>query len=318
MLTLHTDRPTDQRPNPHYSLQWELKKMRSPPSPLGTEAPTNCDNGETIPPPFDATKVKQGPTLLPESTSFDPLRNIASDDYFWNYVDNHFQPLNKEDIDSFRRLPPSTLAADDASNTYFPLSQRLAAALLDVDTPTPKPLTTPPVGVPASAVGAVTVGTVRDRQRQQDALETRLRHELVSVGLLDSPTEHNLDRATRNAQWRLRELKASNSARQRALARVATVSELRDQSFKREERRHEDSIQIVYLNRLLGRLKKNKKSRGKLQKLLTRNFGHYDHVDTAPANKSKKRKKPDSLASSAAQPTPKKLHKGAPSGDKLP
>lgn len=287
--------------------------MRSPTSPAGA---ADTPNGEAIPPPFDPAKVKPGPALLPDTKTFDPLRNIHSDDYFWNEIDKYFEPLNKQDIATFRKLPPSTIAADDVNSSHFSLSQRLVSALLDVETPTPKPLTIPAVGVPASAVGAVTVGTSRDRQRQQDAIETRLRHELASVGLLDSPTEPNLARANRAAQSRLREVQASNAARQRSLARTVTVTELREQALKREERRRSDNLQIAYLNRLLVRLKKNKKSRGKYQRLLTRNFGRYDHVDSTPANKSKKRKKPDTTGPAAALPTPKKVHKGAPA-DKL-
>lgn len=288
-----------------------------------------------LPGKFDARSASTGPAILSGPTEFDPLRTIQWDDYFWNYVDTYFQPLNKDDVLNFRRLPPSTLHAGDealdapieeiknnsknntnnssspkpnAATAGLPLSQRLVAALLDDGTtPPPSPIENRTQGISAAAAGAVASGTAKERARQQEALETRVAHELVQLGLI-SDNHDQLTSATRAQQGRLRELKASNAARHRALARAAIQAELRTQAAKREERRHQDKIQIAYLNRMLSRLKKNKKSRAKLQKLLSRNFGHYDEkrdsADKAtPQNNraKKKRKEPPTSHSHTAK-----------------
>lgn len=235
--------------------------------------------------------VSIGPALLENSKTFDPLRSAKWHDYYWNYVDQYFQPINVEDVKGFRSLPPSTNKKDDTSTTTFSITQRLIASLLDDGSATPPNSNIPPVtAITAAASAAVTVGSMKERLKQQNAMETRVRQELANVGLLDNSTETEIERATRTSVWRYREVKAGNSARQRSLARLVTVNELRDQSARRERKRANDNSEIAYLKLRLGLLKKSRKNRANVLEILSHKFGRYDHVDVSSANKSKKRK----------------------------
>lgn len=271
---------------------------------------------------FDPSTANVGAALLP-SDEFDPLRAVEGDDYFWNYVDASFQPLNLDDAANFRALPPSSLggAAHDSALALpaenvnsainaLPLTQRLVAALLDEgDTPAPAPAPGAQ-GLSAAALGAVATGSAASRKRHHEAMETRVSHELRAHGLIDPKTDDALVNAMRTEQWRLRELKAANNARQRAVVRNAIQLELREQPMRRQSRLHQDKIQMAYLERTLSRLKKNKKSRAKLHKLLQRNFGHYKTAErkntaskaTATATKATASKAATVSASSSTAP----------------
>ncbi len=234
--------------------------------------------------------VAIGPPILENAKTFDPLRSIQWHDYYWNYVDNFFQPLNMDDIRAFRSIPPSTNAKDDAVSSPFSLTQRLVAALLDDGTNVPNTTTVPPSAIRAGAAGAVATGTSKERMRHQNLMETRVRHELATVGLIDGTPEDDLTRANRATVWRLREVKALNAARHRSLARTVTVAELRDQAERREKKRKDDNEEIAYLKIRLGLLKKSRKNRANVLEILSHKFGHYDHVESTIGNKSKKRK----------------------------
>lgn len=286
-LIMRSPHRTSAMPPPSHTMPPEEKRPAEVPSSPGS--PNALMSLEAV----AALGPALGPALLTPD-SFDPLRAVEGDDYFWNFIDASFQPLNQGDAAVFRALPPSTLggaahdtalalpASDsttDSAINALPLTQRLVAALLDEgDTPAPAPAPLA-AGLSAAALGAVSSGSASLRMRHHEALEARVTHELRAHGLLEPRSDDALVTAMRAAQWRLRELKAANHARQRAVVRSAVNTELRNQPARRELKRRLDTVEMTYLERTLSRLKKNKKSRAKLHKLLQRNFGHYKSAD---------------------------------------
>lgn len=171
-----------------------------------------------------------------------------------------------------------------ASLNSYPFTHRLVAALMDDnDSGTPAP--TIPQGRPNRApmpdeVLWTGVGNDTDVNTYRSVMEERVKYELNEHGLLlDEKNDDEVQTAIRQAQWKLRPLKTANRLRKEAIFLERIVSEMRKQAIRREEKRHEDSVEMAYLERMVNKMKKNKKSRSKFQKLLQRMFGHYKEKD---------------------------------------
>ena len=179
------------------------------------------------------------------------------------------------------QIPP--VAPAEASSLVstlnsFPFTQRLVAALLD-EAPGKASLTTAPV-IRSSRPGAndafwIGLGSEKDVRSYQTALENRVKIELLDAGLIDSSKDDPLESTIRLEQWKLRDLKTVNRMGKTALYNRVIGTELRRQALDREIKRHNDQVEINYLERLIRTMKKNKKSRTKIQKLLQRMFGQY-------------------------------------------
>ncbi|KAI0564043.1 hypothetical protein FGB62_30g234 [Gracilaria domingensis] len=173
----------------------------------------------------------------------------------------------------------------------FPYTQRLIAALLDEN-----PSGTPHPSTPSARNSRATHlmedsfylghGSDTDVRSFQGAMETRVKIELIENGLIDDPLESELDSKLRLEQWRLRDLKMVNRMRKTSLFTRIIGIELRHQAFDREVKRHTDHVEIAYLEKMIGNMKKNKKSRSKYQKMMQKMFGRYKEHDKI--SKSKK------------------------------
>ncbi len=230
-----------------------------------------------------ATENGSHPILssLPESES-NAHHNSVSAAPNASPSNNH---ASKVDANSAKNTSPSAFEQLDEATLHsclnaFPVTQRLIAAFLDEGgaegTPAPIPLS-------ARSSRSTTVdealgpgiGSIQQRYKHQAVLEQRVKAELADVGLFDRNEDDSLQSAMRLEQWRLRDVKASNRLRQKALLKNGVLPEVRNQAVRREAKRHDDKVEITYLERMISRLKKNKKSRSKFQKLLQRSFGHY-------------------------------------------
>lgn len=163
----------------------------------------------------------------------------------------------------------------------YPFTHRLVAALLDEGGPGGTP---PPSAAPARANRSggggeepfwAGVGAEDDLRGYQLVLEDRVKIELIDIGLLDRKEDDALQTAMRHEQWKLRDCKTRTRVRKSSLYTLIIGSELRLQAVRREIKRHNDKVEMAYLDRMVRNLKKNKKSRSKFQKLLQRMFAHY-------------------------------------------
>lgn len=183
---------------------------------------------------------------------------------------------------SFEQLEEDSL---QACLNAFPITQRLVAAFLDEGggssaTPAPPPLTGRAARSGAEDTMGPGSGTPAQRRKQQEILELRVKQELRDVGLFSDPSaDDELQTRMRQDQWRLRDVRATNRNRHKALIKGAILPELKQQPLRREGKRHNDMVEMAYLERMISRLKKNKKSRSKFQKLLTRSRAHYKEAD---------------------------------------
>lgn len=162
----------------------------------------------------------------------------------------------------------------------FPYTHRLIAALLDENP------TAPTIPQPPSSRNNRTAqlmddglymgpGNEADVRSYQSALETRVKLELIDHCLLDETKEQQLHSSLRQQQWILRDYKMVNRMRKTSLYTRIIGIELRQQARAREVKRHEDQVEIAYLETMMGNMKKNKKSRSKYQKLMHKMFAGY-------------------------------------------
>lgn len=168
-----------------------------------------------------------------------------------------------------------------ATLNSFPYTQRLFAAFLD---------TNGVGGTPAPNSGQsrnnrtshflddglwLGVGASTDRREYQYVFEDRVQTELSDLGLIDRNEKEELQFQIRHEQWKLREVKIVNRIRKASLYTLVVGTKLRPQALKREVKRHNDQVEMAYLERMVRNMKKNKKSRSKYQKMLQRMFGQY-------------------------------------------
>lgn len=170
-----------------------------------------------------------------------------------------------------------------ASLNSFPYTQRLIAALLDEN---PDGTQTPsvPTKIPhryAVLNGCLWMGAGSEPELRayQSTLETRVKLELSEKGWLDGNHEHPLDGELRMEQWKLRDLKTVNRIRKLTVCSKIISTELKQQADLRARKKQQDMVEMAYLERMIAKMKKNKKSRSKYQKLLSRKFGHYTNKD---------------------------------------
>lgn len=166
-----------------------------------------------------------------------------------------------------------------ASLNSFPFTHRLVAALLDE---APGKTAAPPMPVIRSNRPNANddclwmgIGGEHDIRSYQIALEDRVKIELNDSGLMDTREDDQLQTALRHEQWKLRDTKTMNRVRRSNLYTRVIGTELRRQALDREIKGHNDRVEMMYLERLVKSMKKNKKARSRIQKLLQRLFGHY-------------------------------------------
>lgn len=201
---------------------------------------------------------------------------------------------------SSRTLPTSSTASaidlcrmpnDHTVLNSFPFTQRLVAALIDEGgggMPSSTPYK-PARGAAAAAAAASAaakgdieqfwpgMGNATDLRSYQTNLETRVISELQTVGLLPTNTtpQDDLTIALRHYQWQLRDLKTSNRIYKTNLITRGLTPELKTQAMRREQKRYANDIQIMYIDRMSKRCKKNKKTKNKYPKLKLRLFRNY-------------------------------------------
>lgn len=176
-------------------------------------------------------------------------------------------------------VPLTALPCDPAVLNSYPLTQRLVAALIDEGGG----------GTPSSAIQRPARGSAPDidhfwpgigpepeLRTYQKALDGRVGIELREVGLLTkAEVGDELQASMRLDQWKLRDMKTSNRARKSSLYTHIVGSEFRRQAFSREYKKYMDATEIAYLERMIKKLKKNKKARNKYPKLLAKMFKNY-------------------------------------------
>lgn len=188
-----------------------------------------------------------------------------------------------------------------ASLNSYPYTHRLVAALLDENVSgTSAPAVQPGRNNRSPFMDDVLwagVGNEMDVRVYQAALEDRVKHELNENGLLEESKNDEVQTALREDQWRLRPLKTANRVRKMTMHYNIIGKELREQALRRERKRHDDKVEMAYLERMVSKMKKNKKSRSKFQKLFQRMFGHYKDKDK---NNDKAKKGTDAMTNSRA------------------
>lgn len=203
-----------------------------------------------------SVKIKSESTLIPHRSS---------------------SSFNSEVLKSTSADPDSEVMC--ASLNSFPYTQRLIAALLDENpsgTQTPSvPSKNPNRHGPLEDYLWMGPGSEAEVRAYQSVLETRIKHELGDKGWLDEGHEEPLDAELRKEQWKLRDLKTANRIRKLTVYSRIISTELKKQADRRAKKKQQDAVEMAYLERLIGKMKKNKKSRTKYQKLMLRMFGHY-------------------------------------------
>jgi hypothetical protein len=172
----------------------------------------------------------------------------------------------------------TSLPVDHAALNSFPFTHRLVAALIDEGgggMPSSAPQR-PARGIAASDADQfwAGIGSETELRHFQRAMEDRVVAELREAGLIVDPGDQ-LQSSMRQEQWQLRDVKTANRARKSSLYTLIVGSELRRQAMKREVKRHQDDTEICYLERMIKKLKKNKKARNKYPKLLAKMFRNY-------------------------------------------
>lgn len=176
-------------------------------------------------------------------------------------------------------VPLTALPCDPAVLNSYPLTHRLVAALIDEGGG----------GTPSSAIQRPARGSAPDidhfwpgigpepeLRTYQKALDARVGIELREAGLLaKAEVGDELQASMRLDQWKLRDMKTSNRARKSSLYTLIVGSEFRRQAFSREHKKYMDGTEIAYLERMIKKLKKNKKARNKYPKLLAKMFKNY-------------------------------------------
>lgn len=178
-----------------------------------------------------------------------------------------------------------------AALNSFPFTHRLVAALLDED-----PNSTQVPIVPSKFLNRHSlhsdafwngVGSDPDARSYQSTFEARVKQELREIGLLDHNVDDEMQTAMRQEQWVLRDQKSVNLNRKAQLYSKIVFNDLPNQASKRVRKRHDDETEMAYLESMIRKMKKNKKSRSKFQKLFQRMYGHYKDKDKT-LEKSKK------------------------------
>ncbi|PXF49976.1 hypothetical protein BWQ96_00136 [Gracilariopsis chorda] len=171
-----------------------------------------------------------------------------------------------------------------SSLNSFPYTQRLIAALIDENPSS----TTAPQSLSARSSRTTHLmedslytgpGTEAEVRSFQAAFETRVKLELIENGLLDEQKDSELETAIRQQQWTLRDFKMINRMRKTSLYTRIIGKELRQQAYAREIKRHDDHVEMAFLEKMIGNMKKNKKSRSRYQKMMQRMFGRYKEHD---------------------------------------
>lgn len=197
---------------------------------------------------------------------------------------------NSSTVDRHMSMDVDSGALFESLNS-FPMTHRLAAALLDKGGPRGTPL---PSALPnkknSSQSGMdislyIGIGSEPDVRSYQKAFEERVKIELVDSGLLGEKHVDEVQVTMRHEQWKLRDTKYIAKMRKTALYTLIVGSELSAQAVRREVKKHRDQVEMAYLERMVRNMKKNKKSRSKFQKLLQRMFGHYKDKDKSIAIK---------------------------------
>lgn len=183
-------------------------------------------------------------------------------------TDNH-EPVPSEPD------PPTVRAALNS----FPFTHRLVAALLDEDpNSTQVPIVPSKFSNRHSLHGDVFwngVGSESDARTHQSAFESRVKQELRDVGLLDNNIDDEMQTAMRHEQWILRDKKSINLNKKAQLYSKIVFTDLPNQASKRVRKCHDDETEMAFLESMIRKMKKNKKSRSKFQKLFQRMYGHY-------------------------------------------
>jgi Histone acetyltransferases subunit 3 len=168
----------------------------------------------------------------------------------------------------------SSVPVDESALNSYPLTQRLVAALLD-EGGGGQPSAAPqrPARGMTSEVDRFWpgIGAEPELRAYQRALEGRVATELREAGLISQKAiGDEVEVAMREEQWRLRDVKTANRARKSSLYTLIVGTELRRQAFKREEKKHHDKAEVVFLERMVKKCKVTKKSRSKYPKLLAK------------------------------------------------
>lgn len=182
----------------------------------------------------------------------------------------------------------NALPSDPSILNSYPLTQRLVAALIDEGgggTPSSAPQR-PARGAAADIESFWPgIGAEGELRTYQKALDLRVAHELKEAGLLtDADIGDEMQAELRHEQWKLRDVKTGNKARKNSVYMLIVGTELRRQAFRRDHKKFMDETEIAYLNRMIKKLKKNKKARNKYPKLLQKMFKNHPKQQRPPTN----------------------------------
>lgn len=244
----------------------------------------------------NSSKVKQESVV----NSYNSETHKANNDNSNNYQRGQDEQNNSNVYNTLQTADLETRA----SLNSFPYTQRLMSALLDVN---PNGTSIPTLGHNRSSSSSrngsgsaldahlwIGVGNEEEVRKYQNAVETRVKNELSDRGWLDDDEAASdlLDAEIRKEQTKLRDLKSLNRLRQFAI-HGKVDQELKLQAERRIAKRRNDQTERDYLEQMVNKMKKNKKSRAKFQRLLSKMFGHYKE-------KEKMTEKNKKLAAAAA------------------
>ncbi|CAN8067967.1 unnamed protein product [Agarophyton chilense] len=268
-------------------------------------------------------------TFLPPST-YDPLRH-ATQDFFWYHIEPYFHPVCSDQLavlqptnaptptlqlpteqhssssrSTHHTLQPATLTSVAA----FPLCHRLTAALLDDGKG--QPVASKPLRSAVSAESTWLGPSPQMLDHYNCAMEQRIRHQLLHLGLLDNQQNDTLLSHLRLEHWRLQNLNSANAALQtRALTKVTPF--LKSQASFRKQKITDNFTEIKYLE-TMGE-KCGKRAKGRFNKLLNQMHPNRHLKPGDPINQPNKTTHNSAVTD---KPISKKRKRKAPTVDKPP
>ncbi|KAA8499669.1 hypothetical protein FVE85_7254 [Porphyridium purpureum] len=158
----------------------------------------------------------------------------------------------------------------------YPLTQRLIAALVDEGdgekVPLPGPKSKANFHEEMPWFGPADEDTLQAYKR---GMEERIASELKDLGLFDKDADDEVQFELRLQQWKLRDTMIKNRVLRNELFHKTINHGLKVQAKARELKKSNDDLDILYLERMIRKSKKNKRVKSKYQRILSQLYPNY-------------------------------------------